>query len=70
MRTMNTIIKSFSVVAITILTISVSSCNKCSNCTYTFEDIADSTITEEVCNSGRIYKNQIETYEANGWICE
>ncbi len=44
------------------------SCEKCTTCTYT--DVNTSEVkTEEICNKGKVFENQREKFELNGWVC-
>lgn len=46
-----------------------SSCKKCATCTYT-EESTGAVTTNEICNTGKIFENEKETYEKTGWVCE
>ena len=61
-------------VAVFILGISIfsmSSCKKCSTCTtrLTSSTGSDSTITSEFCGKGKVYKDELDTYNKNNWVC-
>jgi len=50
----------------------LNSCEQCATCSSQATDpnfSPDSVLTEEFCERGHVYNNQIETYERAGWDC-
>jgi hypothetical protein len=43
------------------------SCEKCMECTFEDEDLG--TLSEEWCEKGHVYDDQLKTYEDRGWVC-
>ncbi|PCJ89511.1 MAG: hypothetical protein COA57_01920 [Flavobacteriales bacterium] len=47
---------------------SYAACKKCTTCTYT-EGNGTVLTDSSFCGKGKVYKDQLEQHEKNGWIC-
>lgn len=63
--------KNIAYISLLLLAVSFASCKKCATCASTMPDVSgnDSTITDDFCNKGNIYKNALYQYERSGWVC-
>jgi hypothetical protein len=44
------------------------SCKKCATCTFK-DEVAGTTLTDSICGRGKMYQNDLEQHDRNGWIC-